>query len=82
MPKTVVRKNKNLNRDGEVYLTKRLLLSIAKKAGAAAAAETMKIQGYNIIAENGCVLKVYADGTRVKLKDLPKLKRPSHIVFK
>jgi hypothetical protein len=73
---------KAINSDGEVYLTKRLLVTLAKKAGRAASEETMKMQGYNVIAEAGWVVKVYADGTRERIKKIPAVVRPVKVVLK
>lgn len=44
------------------YLTKRLLISAAKRGIRNAAKETMEIMGYTIIARNGWIVKKYADG--------------------
>lgn len=44
------------------YLTKRRLVSAAKSGIKKAAAETMEVMGYVIIAENGWLVKKYADG--------------------
>ena len=46
----------------KAYLTKRLLLSAAKRGIREAAEETMQVMGYVIIARNGWVVKKYADG--------------------
>ena len=81
MDKTAVKKNKSINADGEVYLTKRILLRAAKKGIKAAAAETLTVMGYNVISENGWVVKVYADGKREQIKEMPKVKRPEKIVL-
>ena len=54
----------------EVYLTTRLLESLAKKAFKEAAKETMRVMGYNVIAENGWVVKKFADGRIVRLEQL------------
>jgi hypothetical protein len=78
---TTVKKHKNVNADGEVYLTKRLLVSLARKGSKAAADETMKKRGYNLIAEDGWVVRVYADGHREQIKQLPHVQRPEKIVL-
>lgn len=44
------------------YLTKRRLASAARSGIRKAAAETMHVMGYTVIAENGWVIKKYADG--------------------
>ena len=45
------------------YLTKRLLVSAAKRGIRKAAEETMQIMGYTVIAKDGWIVKKYADGT-------------------
>ena len=47
-----------------------LLLSAASEAFSLAAAETMKIMGYNVVAENGWVVKIFANGTKEKIKKI------------
>jgi hypothetical protein len=81
MNRTGVKKDKNVNAEGEVYLSKRILLRAAKKGIKAAADETMKVMGYNVIAENGWVVKVYADGRREQIKEIPKVARPEKIIL-
>jgi hypothetical protein len=71
-----------VNSKGEAYLTKRILLSAVKRAFKEAAAETMAVMGYNVIVEDGWVVKVYADGTREKLEEIPAVERPAKIVLK
>jgi len=58
------------NSERKPYLTKRLLVSAAKRAGRIAAKETMEIMGYNVIAQNGWVVKKYADGTIEKIEPI------------
>lgn len=55
----------------EIYLTKRRLVSAAKRGFRKAAAETIAVMGYNVVAEDGWVIKKFPDGTIVKLKKLP-----------
>jgi len=52
------------------YLTKRRLMSAAQMGIRMAAANTMKVMGYNIVAQEGWVVKKYADGTIEKIKPL------------
>jgi len=42
------------------YLTKRLLVSAAKRGIRKAAEETMQVMGYVVIAQNGWIVKKYA----------------------
>jgi hypothetical protein len=55
--------SKTKNAQQKPYLTKRLLVSAAKRGIRKAAEETMQIMGYTIIAQNGWIVKKYADGT-------------------
>ena len=64
------------------YLTKRVLLSAVRRAFKAAAAETMAIQGYNVIADDGWVVKIYADGTKEKMTKMEHVPRPEIIILK
>ncbi len=52
------------------YLTKRLLVSAAKRGIRKAAEETMQIMGYTIIAQNGWIVKKYADGTTEAIEQI------------
>ncbi len=54
----------------KVYLTKRRVASAARNGMRKAAAETMKIMGYTVIAENGWVVKKYADGRTEKISQI------------
>ena len=63
------------------YLTKQILLSAVSKGIKAAASATMELQGYNVVAEDGWVVKVYADGTKEKIKKIATVKRPAHITL-
>jgi hypothetical protein len=53
-------------------LTKGILVSAAKKGFAHAAAQTLKIMGYNTVVHKGWVVKKYADGRIEKIKKLSK----------
>ncbi|GAA4743519.1 hypothetical protein [Flavisolibacter ginsenosidimutans] len=52
------------------YLTKRRLVSAAKSGIRKAAAETMEVMGYVIIAEDGWLVKKYADGRTEKISPI------------
>jgi len=52
------------------YLTKRRLASAARSGIRKAAAETMQVMGYTVIAENGWVIKKYADGRIEKMSQI------------
>ena len=51
----------------EPYLTKRILVSAAKRGIREAADETMRIMGYVVIAKGGWVVKKYANGDIEKI---------------
>lgn len=53
----------NKKESAKPYLTKRLLVSAAKRGIRKAAEETMAIMGYTVIAKDGWIVKKYADGT-------------------
>ena len=61
------------------YLTKRLLVSAAKKGIRKAAEETMQVMGYNLIAKDGWVVKMFADGTIEKISPIKLVKTPNGI---
>jgi hypothetical protein len=52
------------------YLTKRILISAAQKGFRAASEETMKVMGYNVIAKDGWVVKIFPDGHTEKISPL------------
>ena len=56
--------------DRSPYLTKRLLVSAAKRGIRKAAKETMQVMGYIVIAQNGWVVKKYADGRIEQIEPL------------
>jgi hypothetical protein len=56
------------------YLTKRKLVSAARAGVRKAAAETMELMGYTIIAYRGWVVKKYADGHIEKISRLETVK--------
>jgi len=49
---------------------------IVGEATARAADEAMKIMGYNVIALNGWVVKLFPDGSIEKIKEIPKSNTP------
>lgn len=56
------------------YLTKRQLASAARAGIRDAAARTMEVMGYTVVAHKGWVVKKFADGSIEKLKPLAKQK--------
>ena len=61
------------------YLTKRLLVSAAKRGIRKAAEETMQIMGYNVIAKDGWVVKIFADGSTEKISQIELVKKPNKL---
>ena len=64
------------------YLSKRVLVSVVQRGLSTAAAAAMQNQGFNVIAENGMVVKVFANGDREIVKKIVPVKRPSRITLK
>lgn len=54
------------------YLTKRLLVSAAKRGIREAADETMRIMGHIVIAKDGWIVKKYANGEIEKIEKIEK----------
>jgi hypothetical protein len=59
----------------KTYLTKRRLASAARAGFRIAAAKTMKVMGYTVVAQDGWVVKKYPDGTVEKIKQLARQKK-------
>ena len=60
-----------------VYLTKRILISVTRKAFTKAAEQTMETMGYNLIADQGWLIKIYKDGRREPIRELETVPKPS-----
>lgn len=58
------------HKEQKPYLTKRILVSAAKQGFRKAAQETMKVMGYNVIARDGWVMKIFPDGHVEKISPL------------
>jgi hypothetical protein len=54
----------NMKSSQEEYLTKRIVVRAARRGKKAASKETVEVMGYNVVAENGQVVKKFADGTQ------------------
>ena len=63
---TAVKKQK----EQKAYLTKRILISAAKRGFREAAKEAMELMGYVVIAHDGWVVKKFADGRMEKISPL------------
>jgi hypothetical protein len=59
----------------KTYLTKRRLASAARAGIRIAAAKTMKVMGYTVVAQDGWVVKKYPDGSVEKIKQLVSQKK-------
>lgn len=57
----------------EPYLTKRILISAAKRGFKEAAEEAMQLMGYTVIAKSGWVVKKYADGKIEKISKIEQI---------
>lgn len=58
------------------YLTKRIVANAARKSFKEAAARTMEVMGYNVIAKDGWVVKVDKDGNILeKISRIPNRKK-------
>jgi len=64
-----------MNADEE-YLTKRVVVRATRKGMKKAAKETMDTMGYNVIAQNGWVVKKHQDGT---IELIEEIKTPDHL---
>ena len=62
-------KRKSIKRSSP-YLTKRRLVSAARAGVRKAAAETMEVMGYTIIAHDGWIVKKHANGNIEKISPL------------
>ncbi len=67
--------------NGAVYLTKRILERLSRKAFSEAAKETMAVLGYNVIAEDGWVVKLYPDGSKERISKIKPAIRTSEVIF-
>ena len=63
-------KAKKTTKKSTTYLTKRRLASAARLGIQVAAANTMKVMGYTIVAHGGWVVKKYPDGTIENIEPL------------
>jgi hypothetical protein len=69
------RQKKAKPQEERAYLTKRVVANAARKSFKEAAAETMEVMGYNVIAKDGWVVKVDKDGNILeKISPIPRKK--------
>lgn len=57
-------------------LTKKILIKAASEGFSKAAAQTMKVMGYNVIVKDGWVVKKFADGSIKKISKLEQTNKP------
>jgi len=72
--KVSVAKNISVIKDD---LTKRILETAARKSMGKAAEETMRIMGYNVIARNGWVVKIFPNNKVVRISRIPRVTEKS-----
>ena len=53
--------------NGDLYLTKRDTVRLARAAGVKAAAKAMNVMGFVVVAENGWVIRKYNDGRKERI---------------
>ncbi len=75
--KDTIKSKRSKGRKATEPLTKQTLVSAAKMAFKSASDETMEVMGYNVIAEDGFVVKIYADGRKETLTAIPKREKIS-----
>lgn len=64
------------NNEQKPYLTKRRLISAAKKGFRIASEETMMVMGCNVVVVDGWVVKKYIDGRIEKLHKINTVRIP------
>jgi hypothetical protein len=63
----------------EEYLTKRVVVRATKKGMKKASEETMNTMGYNVIAQNGWVVKKHKDGSIELIEEIKTSDHPGPI---
>lgn len=75
--KDIIRSKSKTRKKTTEPLTKRTIVSAAKIAFKNASEETMEVMGYNVVAENGFVVKIFSDGRKETLSAIPKREKIS-----
>ncbi|MDQ7948393.1 MAG: hypothetical protein REI78_00985 [Pedobacter sp.] len=57
-------------KDGYAYLTKKILMGRAKRAGKIAAKDAMEVMGYVVTVKDGWVVREHHNGTIEKIEKL------------
>jgi hypothetical protein len=74
------RSSKNKSRS-EDPLTKQVLEAAARKSIRRAAKETMEVMGYNVIARDGWVIKLFPDGSFEKISPIEKINQNPKLAY-
>ena len=67
--------------DGLGYLTKRVTVSKAKSAGKKAATDAMRVMGYVVVAQDGAIVKKFADGRTEIIEAINQANQSHHIAL-
>lgn len=71
----------SVQQEKQPYLTKRMLVNAAAKGFKKASEEAMQLMGYIVIAQDGWVVKKYADGKIEKLSLIEQVSHPNVIAL-
>ncbi|EHQ26347.1 hypothetical protein [Mucilaginibacter paludis] len=63
------------------YLTKRIVVRAAKRGMKAASSETMEVMGYNIIFQDGWLVKKFPDGSIQKIEPVNSAKNLGPVIL-
>lgn len=66
---------------GEEYLTKRVVIRATKKGMKIASQQTVDVMGYNVIAQDGWVVKKYPDGTIEPIEEIQNANHKGPVVL-
>lgn len=81
MVRKVQTKSKKKAASGKAALTKRIVVRAGGNAVRKASARAMALEGFVVKAEEGWIVRHYADGRVERLKRISTVKRPSKIVL-
>ncbi|MBC7535299.1 MAG: hypothetical protein H7258_06365 [Ferruginibacter sp.] len=56
------------------YLTTRILKKASSTGFTEAARKTMEVMGYNVVARNGWIMKIFSDGSTQNISEIKKKK--------
>ncbi|HUX84077.1 MAG TPA: hypothetical protein VMV20_02505 [Chitinophagaceae bacterium] len=66
----MTQKSKKHSGKHSTYLTKRILISSAKSGVRKASEDTMRVMGYVIVAQDGWIVKKFADGVIERIQPI------------